>query len=56
MRQLFRQQACKSVGGDATVFVAVGLTWIAGPQRGRDRQGGILHNLMNEDFSLNNEF
>lgn len=60
MRQLFRQRACESIGGDATEFVAVGLTWLAGPQRGSGRQGGISHNLMNgNDFShfmVNNEF
>lgn len=35
MRQLFRQQAHESIGGDATEFVAVGLSCLAGPQRGR---------------------
>lgn len=52
MRQLFRQQACKSIGGDATEFAAVGLTWLAGLQRGRDRQGGISHYLMKKTFHI----
>lgn len=52
MRQLFRQQACESIGGDATEFAAVGLTWLAGPQRGRGRQGGISHYLMKKTFHI----
>lgn len=52
MRQLFRQQLCKSIGGDATEFAAVGLTWLAGPQRGRGRQGGISHYLMKKTFHI----
>lgn len=52
MRQLFRQQACESIGGDATEFAAVGLTWLAGLQRGRGRQGGISHYLMKKTFHI----
>lgn len=58
MRQLFRQQACVSVGGDATKFSAVGLTWFGGPQR--RRQTGRYFTHFNEDdfshFMANNEF
>ena len=59
MRQLFRQQACKSIGGDATEFAAVGLTWLAGLQRGRGRQGRDFTPSNEEDFlhfMANNEF
>lgn len=44
MRQLYRQRACESIGGDATELVAVGLTWLAGPQTGSGR-----------DFAQSNE-
>lgn len=40
MRQLFRQQARESVGGDAAEFVAAGRTRSAGPQRGCGGTGG----------------
>lgn len=61
MRQLFRQQARESVGGDAAEFVAAGRTRSAGPQRGCGGTGGAFpHNLMKgkylSRFLLNNEF
>lgn len=50
MRQLFRQQARESVGGDAAEFVAAGRTRSAGPQRGAAaaRGGGSVSAQFNE--------
>lgn len=52
MRQLFRQKACESTGGDAMEFTAMGLTWLAGLQRNRGRQGGISRYLMKKTFHI----
>lgn len=58
MRPLFRQWAWESIGGDGAEFVAVALTWLAGPLWSSVRHGRILDILMNEKSlhgSWNNE-